>query len=640
MNTGARNLAWADRLIAALAAAGVRDAVLAPGARSAPLALAALRRPELACQVINDERAAGFFALGLGKASGRPALVVTTSGTAAANLLPAVMEANLAAVPLIVLTADRPAEIHGWGANQTVDQTKLFGEHVRAFHALPPPDEAIEARFFAAFAARLIETASFPVAGPVHVNVPFAEPLLPETIPAPSPLPAAVAVQAPPAAVPQGLAAIAARLTSRPGVIVCGEAHYPDGFADTVARLGIALDAPVIAEALANLRFGPHDKSHFVAHAARFLRDTDLPRPAWVLRFGAFPVSRTIERWLNSLRACEKIRRERADGKAPGAQRPRHNIELGEGAKTEFRRRLTSAQPRLSEAAEANTAQRSQRAAQQNFSQALADAEHFLVAPPARWPDPLWQSSTWLRGEPLAIASALASMCRPASADFSTQWLAAEAAARAMTDTRFFEGTIARELLRRLPAGSQVFVGNSLAIRAVDAFGGLGETPLTLYGNRGASGIDGNLATAAGIAQASQAPTVALIGDQTLLHDATSLALAARHGVTVVLLNNGGGGIFDHLPFAPALPAELLERGWRAPQGGDFAALAAAFRLEHRRVTSLEALAEALTPLPRACLIEAVIDPATSRAGFSSPANAHAGNRHPRRMKYHDHAQK
>ncbi len=570
MNTGARNLAWADRLIAALAAAGVRDAVLAPGARSAPLALAALRRPELACQVINDERAAGFFALGLGKASGRPALVVTTSGTAAANLLPAVMEANLAAVPLIVLTADRPAEIHGWGANQTVDQTKLFGDHVRAFHALPPPDEAIEARFFAAFAARLIETASFPVAGPVHVNVPFAEPLLPATIPAPPPLPAAVAVQAPPAAAPQGLAAIAARLTSRPGVIVCGEAHYPDGFADAVARLGIALDAPVIAEALANLRFGPHDKSHFVAHAARFLRDTELPRPAWVLRFGAFPVSRTIERWLKS----------------------------------------------------------------------LVDAELFLVAPPARWPDPLWQSSTWLRGEPLAIASALASMCRPASADFSTPWLAAEAAARAMTDTRFFEGTIARELLRRLPAGCQVFVGNSLAIRAVDAFGGLGETPLTLYGNRGASGIDGNLATAAGIAQASQAPTVALIGDQTLLHDATSLALAARHGVTVVLLNNGGGGIFDHLPFAAALPAELLERGWRAPPGGDFAALAAAFRLEHRRVTSLEALAEALTPLPRACLIEAVIDPATSRAGFSSPANAHAGNRHPRRMKYHDHAQK
>ncbi|WP_126444335.1 2-succinyl-5-enolpyruvyl-6-hydroxy-3-cyclohexene-1-carboxylic-acid synthase [Sulfuricystis multivorans] len=565
MNTGTRNLAWADHLIAAFVAAGVHHAVLAPGARSAPLALACLRRPELDCQVINDERAAGFFALGLGKASRRPALVITTSGTAAANLLPAIVEANLASVPLIALTADRPPEMHGWEANQTIDQTKLYGEHVRAFHALPPPDEAIEARFFSALAARLVATATTPLPGPLHVNLPFREPLLPETLPAPPALPAPIVLPAPATQSPENLDAIAARLFGRPGVIICGEASYPDGFAQALAQLADALEAPVIVEALSNLRFGPHDKSRFVAHAARFLRETNLPEPAWVLRFGAFPISRALERWLKSLTA----------------------------------------------------------------------AEHLLVAPPGRWPDPLWQSGSVLRGEPLAIASALISSCRPASAEFperlgarrdvsisasaefSTHWLGAEVDARAMTDTRFFEGTIARTLLAQLPAGCQVFVGNSLAIRAVDAFGGLGETPLTLYGNRGASGIDGSIATAAGIAQASGAPSVALIGDQTLLHDATSLALAARHGVTVVLLNNGGGGIFAHLPFASALPPELLRHGWIAPQRCDLAALAAAFGMTHERVHTLEALRAALAPLPRGCLIEASIDPQDSQTCFA-----------------------
>lgn len=553
MNGAALNLAWADAFVAALVAAGLRQFVLAPGARSAPLALAALRRPELDCHVINDERAAGYFALGLGKASGQPAAVLCTSGTAAANLLPAVMEANLACVPLLVLSADRPAEAHGWGANQTVDQLRLYGEQVRAFHAVPAPTGELPAHYLRALAARLIETCLAPVPGPVHANLPFREPLLPDALPAPPPLPEPVAPCAPaPAPVaPAGIEALAAQLSGRPGVIVCGEARYPTGFAAAIARLAARLDAPILAEPLANLRCGPHDKTRILAHAARFLRHAQLPAPDWVLRCGAFPVSRTVERWLAE----------------------------------------------------------------------LAAARHILVAAPGRWPDPLWRSDTLLRGDPLATIAALAPHCRPASPDFCAQWRDAEEKAAVLADGPLFEGAVARLLLDALPAGAHCFVGNSLAIRAVDAFGGTRDQPLTLYGNRGASGIDGNIATAAGIHAASRAPTALLIGDQAALHDCGSLALLAGRGIVAVVLDNGGGGIFDQLPFARGVPADIFRRGWTAPPQADFAALAAAFGLRYAQADAAPALRQALREAfatGGGWLLRAAVDRAASLERFAA----------------------
>lgn len=548
MNATTRNLAWSDAFVAALVAAGLRHCALAPGARSAPLALAALRRPELHCHVINDERAAGFFALGIGRATGQPAAVLTTSGTAAANLLPAIMEANLACVPLLALTADRPPEALGWGANQTVDQTKLYGGQVRAFHALPAPDDAVDTGYLRALAARLIRTTLGPLPGPVHANLPFREPLLPGEISAAPQLPQPIDIRAPAASAPENLAEIAARLSGRPGVILCGEARYPAGYADAIARLAAALEAPVIAEPLANLRHGPHDKTRVVAHAARFLRATHLPAPDWVLRFGRFPVSRAIERWLGG----------------------------------------------------------------------LTNTEHCLVAAPGDWPDPLWQCALRIEADPLAIVAALAALCRPASAEFCKTWLAAEQA-HVMPEA-FFEGTIARILIATLPAGAHCFVGNSLAMRALDAYGGTRDRPLTLHGNRGASGIDGNLATCAGIAAASDTLVVALVGDQTLLHDATSLALLAERNAIVVALDNRGGRIFDHLPFASALPPEVLARGWHAPGRIDFAALAAAFGLGYREAAAATGFSAALrTSLAGgAWLVRAIIDPAVSKTCFTA----------------------
>lgn len=543
------NLARADAFLAALAVAGVRHCVLAPGARSAPLAAAALRRPDLTCHVIHDERAAGFFALGIGKATGRPAAVLTTSGTAAANLLPAIVEANLAHVPLLALTADRPPEALGWGANQTIDQAKLYGAHVRASHALPVPDAAVGSDFLSMLAARLVRETLGPLPGPVHANCPFREPLLPEDIPAPSPVPAVPEILSAAPAAPAGLDALAARLAARPGVILCGEARYPEGFADAIARLAATLGSPIIAEVLSGLRCGAHDRSHLVAGAARLLRDpAALPAPAWVLRFGGFPVSRVLERWLNG----------------------------------------------------------------------LAGAEHLLVASPGDWPDPLRNCTTRIESDPLAVVEAMLPHCRRVvAADFFQQWRMAEA--KLPPPQGFFEGSIAHALIKTLPADAQLFVGNSLAIRALDAFGGTRGTPLALHGNRGASGIDGNLATTAGIAVASGRPTFALLGDQTLLHDATSLALAARHGVTVVLLDNGGGRIFEHLPFAPALPPELLARGWLVPPTVDWSALASAFGLRYAEARDGTGFAAALrqSRTDGAWLLRTVIDPAVSRAGMS-----------------------
>ena len=576
MNTAERNLAWADAFIAALAAAGIRHIVFGPGARSAPLAAACLRRPEIGCHAINDERAAGFYALGIGKATGRPAAVLTTSGTAAANLLPAIMEANLAAVPLLALTADRPPEAHGWGANQTVDQTRLYGDQVRAFHALPVPDEAIDARYLHTLAVRLVEECLVPLPGPVHANLPFREPLLPESLPPAPPLPVPLDIRMSAPAAPENLDDIAACLSGRPGVILCGEARYPAGFADAVTQLAARLEAPLLAEPLANLRHGPHDQSRILAHAARFLSDSDLPPPEWVLRFGAFPVSRTLERWLAGLH----------------------------------------------------------------------DARHVLVAPPGRWPDPLRRSDTLLRGDALAVAAALAPLCRPVGADFispphsqtrlaaphggevglerpgadfSAAWLAAERSVA--TPDNFFEGAVARALLAALPAGAHCFVGNSLAIRAVDAFGGKSDKTLTLHGNRGASGIDGNLATAAGIAATTRAPTALLVGDQTLLHDCGSLALLAGRDIVAVVVDNGGGGIFDHLPLARTLPPELLRHGWTAPPQADFAALATAFGLRYTAADNARDLDRALSTAfaqRGAWLLRVVIDRAASLAGFAA----------------------
>ncbi|MDE2585498.1 MAG: 2-succinyl-5-enolpyruvyl-6-hydroxy-3-cyclohexene-1-carboxylic-acid synthase, partial [Betaproteobacteria bacterium] len=310
-STGTLNFHWAQSLIAGFAAAGVSHAVISPGSRSSPLALALLRCPEMRCHVVVDERSAAFFALGLAKATGMPPLVLCTSGSAVANWFPAVMEADRGQVPLLLFSTDRPPELQGWGANQTVDQVKVFGAAVRAAHALGLPDPAVSPDYLYRLAARAVSESRWPRPGPVHLNQPLREPLLPDpgdqAMASPArPRPSAPLATPLPCSLPpdDALAHAAARLSGRPGVILCGggdaQTFGPD-FAGAVTALAQALDCPILADPLSNLRFGPHDRSRVLVHGEAFLRSphfSEAHPPAWVLRFGAPPVSRSLLTWL------------------------------------------------------------------------------------------------------------------------------------------------------------------------------------------------------------------------------------------------------------------------------------------------------------------------------------------------------
>ncbi len=501
---------WAWALIDALAAAGVRRLVMSPGSRSTPLALAALRHPTLNVHVCIDERAGGFFALGLAKAEGRPVALVATSGSAVANWLPAVVEADMGRVPLILLSADRPPELHDCGANQTMDQTDLFGRHVRARHHLPLAQD--DTRWLAGLAARSVAISLGPLPGPVHWNVPLREPLVPAEVPAlapsavvPQPLPTRLVPE------PAALATLAQLVASGPGAIVCGPQDLGPEARAALIDAATRLRVPLLADLLSGLRCGAVDGGPLLAHPDQVARTA--PTVRWLLRFGDTPVSKALNDWLAR----------------------------------------------------------------------CAGAAHVVVSAHPRVADPAGLASHALHADPAALCRAL-----PAATttdDHLARFHALDAAARTAaeaccTGEAPFEGAVLRAVLAALPAHTPVFIGNSLAVRAADGFAGCTASPLSLFGNRGVSGIDGNLATASGIATAL-GHTLAVVGDLTFLHDLNALALARSCALTVLLLDNGGGGIFDHLDQA-ALPE--FERGWLTPQAFDANHAAQTFGLSYRRV--------------------------------------------------------
>lgn len=514
-DTGQRNLDWSAALVAGLAAAGVRDVVLSPGSRSTPVTLACLRHPGLHCEVILDERSAAWFALGRARATRTPVALVCTSGTAAANWLPAVVEANQSAIPLLLLSADRPPELQGWGANQTIDQGSLFAGQVRTSHAPGAPFSGFSAAWLHQLAARAVAESRWPLPGPVHLNLAFREPLLPPD-PQISDTSLAPIDTTPPTLSPDAdaISLLATRLSGGRGVIVCTGASDDETFPEAVSALAAALNCPILAEPLSQLRFGPHGHAAICSHYEHWLRDDELRRqlqPDWVLRFGAFPVTRTLQ---NYLADCPEI---------------------------------------------------------------------CLVEAHGRWPDPQHRTRQLLRAEPaLACQALLRANLHPADG----AWLTAFRQAEAETQQRLAstplppEAELFSRLCRQLPAGTTFFCGNSMPIRDLAAYSGCGVRSIRFHANRGASGIDGNIATAAGLAETR--PTLAVIGDLTAQHDIGSLALLRQRPLVLVVINNGGGGIFDFLP-----PARLpeYEAAWLTPQAIDFAHAASTFGLPYQRST-------------------------------------------------------
>jgi 2-succinyl-5-enolpyruvyl-6-hydroxy-3-cyclohexene-1-carboxylate synthase len=474
---------------------GMRHAVTSPGSRNAPLSLSLAAQEGIEATSVLDERSAGFVALGMAKASGRPVAVTCTSGTAAANLHPAVVEAHEARVPLVVLTADRPPELREVGAGQAIDQIKLYGTAAKWFVEVgthePSRETAIHHR---ALACRAYWTAAGDRPGPVHLNFPLRDPLAP----APEDLPAEdwegrpgsepwTEVRAH-ASAPHSddVHALAARIAAEPhGVIVCGPCH--EDVADAAARLAAALGWPLLAEPTSGVRCGDHDRSHVISHYDVLLRLEQFADEAagLVLRVGDMPTSKPLRSWVARMRQVVLD--------PHGAwHEPTRTAELVLHA---------AAEPTLN---------------------ALASAVG--VRTPEKDPG-------WLEGWREADAKV---------------WAAVQEAPEE------FEGRVLAALEPELPDEAVVWVSSSMPIRDVEAYFPQSPKRLRFLSNRGANGIDGVVSSAMGAAIATGLPTWVLIGELALQHDAGGLLAARRAGVPleIVCINNGGGGIFDFLPVA------------------------------------------------------------------------------------------
>ncbi|HEY6709607.1 MAG TPA: 2-succinyl-5-enolpyruvyl-6-hydroxy-3-cyclohexene-1-carboxylic-acid synthase [Actinomycetota bacterium] len=563
---------FALTLVDELARAGVTDACLAPGSRSAPVALALAEHPGIRVHVHLDERSAAFFALGAAKRSGRAVVALCTSGTAAANFHPAVLEADLARVPLLVLTADRPPELRGTGANQATDQLKLYGSAVRWFcEAGVPAEEPGAGRYWRSLASRAWAEATGPPAGPVHLNLAFADPLVPPAVEGEARLAGEPmegrAGGAPWTATPAGVrpaapgdvAQLAEAVRANPrGLLVAGWGADLDPAA--VDAFAAASGWPVLADPLSGARRGIAAISTYdgLVRAPRFAA---AHRPSLVVRVGGAPTSKALTAWLD-----ESIPQVLVDPSGGWAD-PARVASL----------RLTADPSELLAAAAVLTADGpgpGGGSGARPASGAESDARPALGAGVAPFGDP---AGPWLR-----------------------EWLEAERLAREAIDGLLdewaepFEGRVARDLVAWVPAGGTLVVGSSMPVRDVDAFARPRER-LRFVANRGLSGIDGFVATALGVAAAGDEPVVALCGDLTLLHDASSLLGAAgrSRGAVLVVIDNDGGGIFSFLPQAE-LPGDLFEPLFGTPHGLDLTALAAAARVPARVVEKAADLVPAL----------------------------------------------
>lgn len=484
--------AFVDELVKA----GVKEAVISPGSRSTPLALMMAEHPELSIHVQIDERSAAFFALGAAKASRSPVALLCTSGTAAANYYPAVIEAQLARVPLIVLTADRPHELRNVGAPQEINQLRLYGEHTKWFCEMALPESGKEmAVYVRTTAARAAEAASQAPAGPVHLNFPFREPLIP--ILEPSPFEAGTSQR--PIVLERGIvripeesaSAIASRLKHQEkGLIVCGPIDEP-GFAEAVLKLSRTTGYPILADPLSQLRSSNLIASSIIDSYDAILKGGPsdwILKAEVVIRFGSIPVSKPLTKYLKS----------------------------------------------------------------------LSGADHYIVDGGAGWRDPLRVGTHIIPcGEKEFCEDVSRYLPSSTASGWLTAWTELNAIVKETVTAAFRnepeldEGKLALELAELLPEGSTLFAGNSMPIRDLDTFFLCNNKNIRVMANRGANGIDGVISTALG-ASLHEQPLYLLIGDLSFFHDMNGLLAAKLHklDITIILINNDGGGIFSYLPQA------------------------------------------------------------------------------------------
>lgn len=539
-------------LVDELARGGVRHACLAPGSRSAALAIALEEDERIELHVVHDERSAAFLALGIARATRLPVPVVSTSGSAPANFYPAVVEASHGRVPLLILTADRPPELRATGSNQTTDQIKLYGDFVRWFHEVGVADEVpTSARYWRSVACRSLTEAMHPLPGPVHLNLAFREPLVPDETGGGFPFDLSGRANGAPwtASAAAGLPSpvLVERLSTQMeraerGLIVCG-----GGTADPAAAILLAEAAgwPLIAEAHSGARTGPNAISTYDA----LLRSEIFAAegPDLVVKVGRTGMSKALAHYLS-----------------------------------------------------------------ENVEQVVIDPAPFQI-------DPERTSSAAIITDPGLLLRAVAGGVMSRSpGDWIERWRAAERIARGVIDEvlggkAISEPRAARDVARSTPDGGTLVVASSMPVRDLDAFMAP-RSGLRVVSNRGASGIDGFVSTALGVALASDGPVVALAGDLSMLHDQNGFLLLCSEEVdcTFVVINNDGGGIFSFLPQAGH---GTFERVFGTPHGVDFAQLAATYGVGHSKIDSPAALVDAVSAPPEGVrLLEVVTDRTENRA--------------------------
>jgi 2-succinyl-5-enolpyruvyl-6-hydroxy-3-cyclohexene-1-carboxylate synthase len=554
---------------------GVHHAVICPGSRSTPLALTFAEQAAIQTWMHVDERSAAFFALGLAKRLQQPVAILCTSGTAAANFLPAIVEAKLTHVPLLVLTADRPHELRENGAPQSIDQNRLYGTHVKWFVEVALPEATNAAmRYIRTLADRATALTQAVPAGPVHLNFPFREPLVPDPIGG-QPLPPlaqrdALAWQGRPANmpyvavhelslsattvpslghVPVEVEQLATRLQSaQRGLIVVGPSAEP-ALVAPLLTLACTLGYPILADPLSQLRCGEHRREQILTSYDAFLRlDSFVKRaqPELILRFGATPTSKPVLQYMQHYTSCPQI----------------------------------------------------------------------VVESQASWDEPTQLASTFIHADPAALCvqlnaaleeNALVNAWQGREERIDIRWLHFWQKADLVTRQTLrenmqampvlFEGRAFAELAELLPEQATLYVGNSMPVRDLDTFFWGNKRPIQILGNRGANGIDGVVSSALGASAAARAqhsPTVLVLGDLSFFHDLNGLLAARLHqlDITIVLINNDGGGIFSFLP--QAAHPKHFEQLFGTPTDLDFRLAVQMYSGHFQRVEQWEQFREAI----------------------------------------------
>lgn len=508
--------AFVDELVRS----GTRHAVISPGSRSTPLALLLAEHSSISTWLHVDERSAAFFALGLAKAKNEPVAILCTSGTAAANYYPAVVEAKLARVPLIVLTADRPHELRDSGAPQTIDQVRLFSTYPKWFVDMALPEETEDMLHYSRIcASRAVANATDAPAGPVHVNFPFREPLLPN-LSLPSLWESSRTDGSPFTTVVTGdrhvsetqLEQLGKKISrSSKGLIVCGPSDNLEDQADIIA-LAEKLRFPVLTDPLSQLRTGTHDKALIIDSYDAFLRVKQFVekyKPELIIRFGAMPVSKPLLLFIQNNPHCQQI-----------------IVDEGTG-----------------------------------------------------WRDPTLSADYMVYVKPSTFCEKMGDIIQLQNKQENEAWLRVWQEVNSLTKNVILrsikrstlnEGQLMLEAVSMLPDNALLFVGNSMPIRDLDTFLFTSEKQLVTMGNRGANGIDGIVSTALG-ASTHFKSSVLVIGDLSFFHDLNGLLAAKLYNLnlTIVVVNNDGGGIFSFLPQAESkLP--YFEQLFGTPIGLDF----------------------------------------------------------------------